>query len=172
MLVASPRWRAGLRQRLGDIVTPAFSRLSDSTREDRLALARSRDVLADYERQVAQLRDNSARMQVEHEQVVAPLRAEVSSLQQGASALRQQLDEQESEIARVSEIAEQNRELFLHAGGKELRYIPALNARPDHAQALAQLLVRHLQGWDDSSAWTPERLQLCQQRARSLGAER
>ena len=71
----------------------------------------------------------------------------------------------------LEEIAEQNRELFLHAGGKELRYIPALNARPDHAQALAQLLVRHLQGWDDSSAWTPERLQLCQQRARSLGAE-
>ena len=72
----------------------------------------------------------------------------------------------------LEEIAEQNRELFLHAGGKELRYIPALNARPDHAQALAQLLVRHLQGWDDGSAWTPERLQLCQQRARSLGAER
>ncbi len=72
----------------------------------------------------------------------------------------------------LEEIAEQNRELFLHAGGKELGYIPALNDRADHAQALSLLLARHMQGWEDGAAWTAERLQLCQQRARALGAER
>jgi len=71
----------------------------------------------------------------------------------------------------LEEIAEQNRELFLHAGGREFRYIPALNDRADHVQALSRLLSEHMQGWDDGSPWAPERLQLCQQRARSLGAE-
>ncbi|RLQ23693.1 glycosyltransferase [Seongchinamella sediminis] len=106
------RWiyeRDDTRQRLRDIVTPAFSRLSDSTRENRLALTRSTEVLSDYERQVAELKDNSERMQREHQQVLSPLREEVSSLQQGATALRQQLGEQAAEIARVSAVAEQNR---------------------------------------------------------------
>lgn len=68
----------------------------------------------------------------------------------------------------LEEITEQNRDLFVRAGGGELRYIPALNERPDHIQALSGLLGRHMAGWDLSSGIEPQR----QQRARALGAER
>jgi ferrochelatase len=47
----------------------------------------------------------------------------------------------------LEEIAISSRQLFLAAGGQELRYIPALNHRPDHINALAGLAERHLQGW-------------------------
>ena len=47
----------------------------------------------------------------------------------------------------LEEIDEQNREIFLHAGGERYRYIPALNDRPDHIRMLASLVQRHLQGW-------------------------
>ena len=40
-----------------------------------------------------------------------------------------------------------NAELFCHAGGSELRYIPALNASPGHVAALSTLVRRHAQGW-------------------------
>jgi len=72
----------------------------------------------------------------------------------------------------LEEIAEQNRELFVHAGGRELHYIPALNDRADHVRMLSRLLTKHMQGWADSVAPGPEQLQLCRQRARSLGAGR
>lgn len=45
----------------------------------------------------------------------------------------------------LEEIAEQNRETFLHAGGRDYQYIPALNARPDHIEMMAVLLRPHLQ---------------------------
>jgi len=41
----------------------------------------------------------------------------------------------------LEEIAIGGREIFLHAGGTQYDYIPALNDRPDHAAALAQLLL-------------------------------
>ena len=47
----------------------------------------------------------------------------------------------------IEEIDEQNREIFLHAGGERYRYIPALNDRPDHVRVLADLVHRNLQGW-------------------------
>ena len=47
----------------------------------------------------------------------------------------------------LEEIAEQNRDTFLEAGGTEYHYIPALNTRPDHIEALAGLVERHLSGW-------------------------
>lgn len=47
----------------------------------------------------------------------------------------------------LEEIAEQNRVTFLEAGGKDYRYIPCLNDRPDHIAALADLVVRHTQPW-------------------------
>jgi ferrochelatase len=47
----------------------------------------------------------------------------------------------------LEEIDELNRELFLAAGGERFRYIPALNARPDHLDALADLALRQLGGW-------------------------
>ena len=47
----------------------------------------------------------------------------------------------------LEEIAVTNREIFEHAGGTGYRYIPALNARPDHIAALADVVSSHLAGW-------------------------
>lgn len=47
----------------------------------------------------------------------------------------------------LEEIRILNRGFFLAAGGKRFRYIPALNDRADHIQALAGIAARHLQGW-------------------------
>jgi protoporphyrin/coproporphyrin ferrochelatase len=41
----------------------------------------------------------------------------------------------------LEEIAMAGRELFLHAGGEQFQYVPALNDRGDHAQALARLVL-------------------------------
>ncbi|WGE62581.1 ferrochelatase [Actinobacillus equuli subsp. haemolyticus] len=40
----------------------------------------------------------------------------------------------------LEEIAEENKENFLNAGGQSYRYIPALNANADHIAALAKLI--------------------------------
>ncbi len=66
----------------------------------------------------------------------------------------------------LEEIAVENRDYFLQAGGKEYGYIPALNDDPAHIAALAELLREHLAGWrvaDDALG----RLQ----RAEARGAE-
>jgi len=47
----------------------------------------------------------------------------------------------------LEEIAMENRQAFLHAGGEQFRYIPALNARRDHIQTLAEIAERHCCGW-------------------------
>ena len=47
----------------------------------------------------------------------------------------------------LEEIAEQNKEIFLHAGGKEYHYIPCLNNRPDHIAFLSQLVLQRAQAW-------------------------
>lgn len=47
----------------------------------------------------------------------------------------------------LEEICHENRAVFLEAGGKDYRYIPALNDRDDHIQALAAIVTRHSRGW-------------------------
>lgn len=47
----------------------------------------------------------------------------------------------------LEEIAEENREVFLHAGGQDYCYIPALNDRSEHIQMMASLITQNLQGW-------------------------
>lgn len=47
----------------------------------------------------------------------------------------------------LEEIDGLNREIFHHAGGERFRYIPCLNDRPDHMQALTGVILDHLQGW-------------------------
>ncbi len=47
----------------------------------------------------------------------------------------------------LEEIAIENAEIFVKAGGGELRYIAALNADVAHVAALAALARRHAQGW-------------------------
>lgn len=49
----------------------------------------------------------------------------------------------------LEEIAMQNRDGFMAAGGESLRYIPALNAGDDHVRALQAVADRHGQGWPD-----------------------
>jgi ferrochelatase len=47
----------------------------------------------------------------------------------------------------LEEIALRYRATFLTQGGERFAYIPALNASPAHATALAQLALKHLSGW-------------------------
>lgn len=47
----------------------------------------------------------------------------------------------------IEEIGEENREYFMEAGGKDYRYIPALNDSPEHIAVLTQLIQENLQGW-------------------------
>lgn len=47
----------------------------------------------------------------------------------------------------LEEIAIENRERFLEAGGTRFEYVPALNSRRDHATALADLVSQHVAGW-------------------------
>ncbi len=47
----------------------------------------------------------------------------------------------------LEEIAVENKGYFIEAGGKDLRYIPALNDRDDHIQTLAGLIQRECVGW-------------------------
>jgi protoporphyrin/coproporphyrin ferrochelatase len=51
----------------------------------------------------------------------------------------------------LEEIAMQNRDFFLQAGGGELRYIPALNDSPAQVADLAALVQRHIRGWPESA---------------------
>ena len=44
----------------------------------------------------------------------------------------------------LEEIAEENKENFMAAGGETFRYIPALNDSPEHAQMLVNLLESHI----------------------------
>ncbi len=47
----------------------------------------------------------------------------------------------------LEEIALSGRDTFELAGGRKFRYLPALNDRPDHIAALADVADRHLAGW-------------------------
>ena len=48
----------------------------------------------------------------------------------------------------LDEMGRENREEFARAGGGRYRYLPALNARPDHIDALARVVERNLKGWE------------------------
>jgi ferrochelatase len=47
----------------------------------------------------------------------------------------------------LEEIAIGGRETFEHAGGERFEYVAALNARADHARALAQVILRACSDW-------------------------
>lgn len=74
----------------------------------------------------------------------------------------------------LEEIAMQNAELFAAAGGGELRYIPALNARDDHVTFLSRLIERNVAGWPEADPdWSlsekSRQLEKSLQRARDMG---
>lgn len=47
----------------------------------------------------------------------------------------------------LEEIAVENRDVFLEAGGKTYHYIPALNDSDGHINMMAKLIEQHIQGW-------------------------
>ena len=67
----------------------------------------------------------------------------------------------------LEEVAMENRDIFLEAGGERYEYIPCLNAQPPHIDMLANLVDRHLGGWTLATEDTRERVEL----ARKLGAK-
>ncbi len=69
----------------------------------------------------------------------------------------------------LEEIDEQYRELFLGAGGEAFHYIPALNDRPAHLRALADLLDQHLRT-GATTAPDPMTVRETTERALAMGA--
>ncbi|MEN8212993.1 MAG: ferrochelatase [Pseudomonadota bacterium] len=47
----------------------------------------------------------------------------------------------------LEEIAMENRDNFIHAGGEAFHYIPALNADPAHIAMMQELVYKHTRGW-------------------------
>ena len=47
----------------------------------------------------------------------------------------------------LEEIAVENRDYFMEAGGQEFAYIPCLNSSPGHISCLETIVKEHLQGW-------------------------
>ncbi len=50
----------------------------------------------------------------------------------------------------LEEIAMENRQRFMQAGGRKFEYVPALNASAGHVRFLADLIGQHTQGWVDA----------------------
>ena len=69
----------------------------------------------------------------------------------------------------LEELAIQNKEFFLLAGGEKFHYIPALNADPAHVDALFELVQTQTQGWSTASLDEAAR-RASLQRAQQLGA--
>ena len=76
----------------------------------------------------------------------------------------------------LEEIQMQNKALFLEHGGKRFEYIPALNERTDHIDALTQIVCTEASGWPEATNWSSEAYASMRharlRRARELGAER
>ncbi len=65
----------------------------------------------------------------------------------------------------LEEIDQEARKAFIAAGGKTLHYIACLNDRHEWIEALRDITLRHLQGWDSAP---PDAAALEQQRRRAL----
>lgn len=71
----------------------------------------------------------------------------------------------------LEEIAIECKEAFIGAGGKQFRYIPCLNDRPDWIAALAKLVCTHLGSWIEAEPTTALERQRSSERARAMGCE-
>jgi len=74
----------------------------------------------------------------------------------------------------LEEIDQENRDLFLNAGGQTFHYIPALNDSEAHIDALFHIVTQNLQGWRDClqtveevAAATQQRVELATQLEKS-----
>jgi len=69
----------------------------------------------------------------------------------------------------LEEIAITDRDIYLNAGGERYHYISALNDRPDHIQALSDVIAKHLQGWPEADPnWHPSEDTLDRETSRKL----
>lgn len=66
----------------------------------------------------------------------------------------------------IEEIAIENKEYFLQAGGERYEYISALNDEPEHIDALYQLISDNIHGWQ----YSPDSLR--EQRAKQLATSK
>jgi ferrochelatase len=74
----------------------------------------------------------------------------------------------------LEEIDQQNRDLFLGAGGERYQYIPCLNADLAHIELMADLVAANTDGWaerDVEPAAQEEQRQLTLRRAQAMGAK-
>lgn len=67
----------------------------------------------------------------------------------------------------IEEIEEENRDAYLEAGGKNYHYIPALNDRKDHIDALSKIIKDNCTNWTSSTKPQNENTLA---RAKKLGA--
>jgi ferrochelatase len=72
----------------------------------------------------------------------------------------------------LEEIAQEGREAFLHAGGREFHYIPCLNDAPAWIEAMGQLAQRQLAGWPTQQPTDAGALAASRAAALALGAPR
>jgi ferrochelatase len=70
----------------------------------------------------------------------------------------------------LEEIAQEGRDAFLAAGGKEFHYIPCLNDEAEWISALAGIAERHLAGWNTQAQPDAAALAAQKDRAIALGA--
>jgi ferrochelatase len=56
----------------------------------------------------------------------------------------------------LEEIAGENREYFMEAGGERFEYIPALNSRPEHIDALMSILREEAGNWLDEGTFSTQ----------------
>lgn len=70
----------------------------------------------------------------------------------------------------LEEIAQEARDDFLAAGGKEFHYIPALNEDGPWIEALSNLVERHLAGWPTKTPADPKTLEASAHQALKFGA--
>ncbi len=69
----------------------------------------------------------------------------------------------------LEEIAIQNRDFFLEAGGKSFTYLPALNASAEHIECLSTLINKHIAHWNEP-VFSEEERDAAKARALKLGA--
>lgn len=72
----------------------------------------------------------------------------------------------------LEEIAQEGRDAFLAAGGREFHYIPCLNDDTEWIHALGAVAAKHLAGWPTQGAPDAGELAAQKKRAMALGAER
>lgn len=74
----------------------------------------------------------------------------------------------------LEEIAMENRDTFLEAGGESYQYIPCLNAKDQHIDMMHKLVEQHVQGWDINTPLEQRQSEanVSSQNAIKLGAEK